>query len=58
MKLDWRQGILYFTAMGMEGCCLYILIALLNRHAIDGSISVVGIIVLFPVAFLFNRFLV
>lgn len=58
MKLDWRQGILYFATIGMEGCCLYTLIALLNRNAIDGSISVVVTIVLFPVAFLFNRFLV
>jgi hypothetical protein len=57
MKLDWRQGILYFTAMGMEGCCLYTLMALLNRHAVAGNISVVGTIVLFPVALLFNMFL-
>jgi hypothetical protein len=58
MKLDWRRGILYFTALGMEGCWLYALMALLNRHVAGDGISVVGILILYPVAFFFNRFLV
>ena len=57
MKLDWRQGILYFTAMGMEGCWLYALMALLNRKVADDGISVVGILILYPVAFFFNKLL-
>jgi hypothetical protein len=58
MKLDWRQGILYVTTIGMEGCWLYALIALLNKQTADGRLSVLGILVLYPVAFLFNMVLV
>jgi hypothetical protein len=58
MKLDWRQGILYVTTMGMEGCWLYALMALLNKQVADGRLSVPGVLVLYPVAFLFNLSLV
>ena len=40
MKLDWRQGILYVTTIGMEGCWLYALMALLNKQVADGRLSV------------------
>ncbi len=57
MKLDWRQAIVYITVMGMEGCWLYALVALLNNRVVDGRLSVLGILVLFPVAFIFNLLL-
>jgi len=57
MKLDWHQGILYVTTIGMKGCWLYALIAMLNKHATDERLSVVGVLVLYPVAFIFNMFL-
>lgn len=58
MKLDWRRGILYVTTIGMEGCWLYALMALLNNKVADGRLFVWGILVLYPVAFIFNIFLV
>ena len=57
MKLDWRQGILYLTTIGMESCWLYALMTPLNRQVADGCLSVVGILALYPVAFFFNRLL-
>jgi hypothetical protein len=58
MKMDWRQGILYVTTIGMEGCWLYALMALLNKQVADSRLSVLGVLVLYPVAFLFNMVLV
>jgi hypothetical protein len=57
MKLDWRQGILYVTTIGMEGCWLYAVMALLNMKVVNGRLSVLGILVLFPVAFVVNMLL-
>jgi hypothetical protein len=57
MKLGWRQGILYATTIGVEGCWLYALIALLNKQVADSHLSVVGIMVLYPVAFILNGLL-
>ena len=57
MKPDWRRGILYVATIGMEGCWLYALMALLNRQAADGRLSVLAILVLYPVAFIFNALL-
>jgi hypothetical protein len=57
VKLDWRQGILYATTIGMEGCWLYALMALLNKQAADGRLSVIGVLLLYPLAFGFNTVL-
>jgi hypothetical protein len=57
MKLDWRQGILYATTIGVEGCWLYAIFALLNKQVADSHLSVMGIMVLYPVAFIFNALL-
>lgn len=57
MKLDWRQGILYVTILGMEGCWLYALTVLLNKQVTDGRLSVLGLLLLYPLAFGFNRLL-
>lgn len=57
MKLDWRQGILYITTMGMEGCWLYALMAMLNKPVADGRLSILGILLIYPISFGFNRLL-
>jgi hypothetical protein len=54
MKMDWRQAVVYITIMGMEGCWLYSLLELLNNRAVNGQLSVLGILALLPVAFIFN----
>lgn len=57
MKLGWRRGILYVATIGMEGCWLYALLALLNKQTADGRLSVLEILALYPVAFIFNALL-
>lgn len=57
MKIDWRQGILYVTLLGTEGCWLYALLVLLNRKVADGGLSTLWLLFLYPVAFGFNRLL-
>ncbi|HEY79003.1 MAG TPA: DUF4129 domain-containing protein [Dehalococcoidia bacterium] len=54
MKMDWRQAAVYITVMGMEGCWLYALLELLNNRAVNGQLSILGILALLPVAFIFN----
>ena len=57
MKLDWRQGIIYLTIIGMEGSALYVLLTLLNIKVADGHLSILGLLLLYPAAFGFNRLL-
>lgn len=57
MKLDWRQSILYVTTIGMEGCWLYALLVLLNTQVADGRLSIVGLLLLYPLSFGFNKLL-
>ena len=57
MKPNWRQGILYVTLIGTEGCWLYALLVLLNRKVADGSLATFFLLFLYPVAFGFNRLL-
>jgi len=55
MKLDWHQGILYVTILGMEGCMLYALITLLNEQVADARLFILGLLLLYPAAFGFNK---
>ncbi|MFC1967335.1 DUF4129 domain-containing protein [Chloroflexota bacterium] len=57
MKLDWRQGFLYITVIGIEGCWLFAMMAMLNSQVLEGRLSVPGIMLLFPLAFIFNGLL-
>jgi hypothetical protein len=57
MKLDWRKGILYVTAIGIEGCWLYALMALLNKHAAAERLSIFGILLLYLISFGLNGLL-
>lgn len=55
MKLDWRQGSLYITIIGLECCWLYALLVLLNNQVADGYLSIPWLLLLYPVAFILNR---
>jgi len=55
MKLDWRQGILYITIMGMEYCWLYALLVVLNNQVADGYLSIPWLLLLYPLAFIINK---
>lgn len=57
MKLDWRRVILYAAIIGMEGCWLFILLKLLNEEVADGQLSVLGVLGLYPAAFVLNAWL-
>ena len=54
MKPNWRQVILYTTTAGIEACWLYILFIMLNELVADGSLSVIGLLLIYPVAFGLN----
>jgi len=57
MKLDWRKGILYATTIGIEGCWLYALMALLNKQVADERLSIFGILLLYLISFGLNSLL-
>jgi hypothetical protein len=57
MKLSWQKGVLYVAIMGMEGCWLYALMALLNKQVAGGYLSVHGILIIYPLGFIFNMLL-
>ena len=52
MKQGRYQAITYITFFGMEGCCLYAIIHLLNEKAVGGELSVPLLLLLYPLAFL------
>lgn len=54
MKTGWQKSLLYTAVMGMEGCWLYAFMSLLNRQVAGGRLSVPGILLLYPLAFVFN----
>ncbi len=57
MKLDWRKFTLYVATIGIEGCWLYALMALLNKRVADDRLSIFGILLLYPISFGLNRLL-
>jgi hypothetical protein len=57
MKLDWRKGVLYVAAIGIEGCWLYALMALLNKHVAAERLYIFGILLLYPISFGLNGLL-
>ncbi len=54
MKFNWRQSVLYLIAMGMEVSWLFALLQLINK-IIDSQLSIVGLCLLYPIAFIFNK---
>jgi len=57
VKLDWRKGALCVAAIGIEGCWLYALLALLNEQVADEHLSILGILLLYPLSFGLNGLL-
>lgn len=57
MKLDWRQGIINVAIMGIEGCWLYALLAIINQQGTGGRLSIPGLLLLYPAAFVLNTVL-
>ncbi len=57
MKLNWRQASLSGIIMATESCWLYALLFLLNEKIADGRLSIIGLWLLYPLAFICNRLL-
>lgn len=57
MKLNWREYVLYVTAMGMEGCALYTLLTLLNKQVAGGRLFIFEFLLLYLLSFGFNQVL-
>jgi hypothetical protein len=57
MRSYWQSGLLIIAAAGMECCWLYAVIALINERALAGRLSVIGLLLLYPVAYAFNWWL-
>jgi hypothetical protein len=57
MKLNWKNSLLSLTILGMEGSWLYMLIAILNGVSSGGQLSIIGLLAIYPISFVFNRLL-
>ena len=57
MKSGLQKGALYIAIIGMEACWLYALMALLNEETAGARLSVPGVLVIYPLAFIFNLML-
>lgn len=57
MKLDWRQGCLYFITIGMESCWLYVSLIALNNWVVSGYFSILWLLLFYLAAFSFNTLL-
>ncbi len=57
MKPDWQKGILYTAVIGIEGCWLYALMALLNNKVADERLHIFGILLLYLISFGLNGML-
>ncbi len=55
MKLTWQYGILFICTAGAEACWLFALLSLLNKLPVNESISVIILLLLFPLAFVTNK---
>lgn len=53
--MDWRKVAVYGTDMVMELCWLYAIMALLNKQAANEQLSLFWILLIFPLAFGFNK---
>lgn len=48
MRPDWRRTALSVSIFGVEGCWLYGVLLLTNLHALNDSLSVPGLMLLYP----------
>lgn len=54
MKTSWSRIALYITIMGMESCWLFAILSVANGLILEGRLSVIGLLALYPVAFVIN----
>lgn len=54
MKASWSRMALYITIMGMECCWLFAILALVNGLILQGRLSIIGLLALYPIAFGIN----
>jgi hypothetical protein len=54
MKTSWSRIALYITIIGMEGCWLFAILSVVNGLVLQGRLSVIGLLALYPVAFGIN----
>src|SRR4030042_3522549 len=55
--MNWRNIIVYGTTMAMELCWLYVVLALINKHAASEQLFLAGILLFHPLAFGLNKLL-
>jgi len=54
MKTSWSRVALYITIMGMECCWLFAILSVANGLILQGRLSIIGLLALYPVAFGIN----
>jgi hypothetical protein len=54
MNTSRSRMFLYVAVMGMEGCWLFAILALVNALVLQGRLSIIGLLALYPVAFVIN----
>lgn len=54
---NWRRAILYGAVAGIEGGWLYVLLSLINEKAAGRQLSVLGLLLIYPIAFFLNQLL-
>ncbi|MBE9513213.1 MAG: DUF4129 domain-containing protein [Chloroflexi bacterium] len=54
MKASWSRMALYITIMGMECCWLFAILSLVNGLVLQGRLSIIGLLALYPIAFGIN----
>lgn len=55
MKFSGRQNIILLATLGIEGCWLYAIMALLNDKVAGGLLSTIWLFSLYPISCIFNR---
>ena len=54
MKTSWSRIALYVAIMGMECCWLFAILSVVNGLVLQGRLSVIGLLALYPIAFGIN----
>jgi len=54
MKTNWSRMALYVTVMGMECCWLFSILSVANGLILQGRLSIIGLLALYPAAFVIN----
>ncbi|MDD5510157.1 MAG: DUF4129 domain-containing protein [Dehalococcoidales bacterium] len=55
MKAGWPRIALYIAIIGMESCWLFAILSLVNGLVLQGQLSIIGLLALYPIAFGINK---